>query len=143
MLHVVKGIVGGHELTLETGELAEQANSAVTVRYGDTIVLVTVCVAKESRDIDFFPLTIDFEERHYAAGKIPGGFLRREGRPGQQAILSGRLIDRPLRPLFPKSWRREVQVIATVLSADQENLPDILAVIGASAAVSNSEMPFD
>jgi len=143
MLHVVEGIVGGSKITLEAGELAGQANSAVTVRYHDTIVLVTVCVAKESRDIDFFPLTIDFEERLYAAGKIPGGFLRREGRPSQQAILSGRLIDRPLRPLFPKSWRREVQVIATVLSADQENLPDVLAVIGASAAVSNSEMPFD
>lgn len=144
MLHVVEGIVGGRKLTLETGELAEQANSAVTVYYGDTIVLVTVCLAKESREgVDFLPLTIDFEERLYAAGKIPGGFLRREGRPSQQAILSGRLIDRPLRPLLPKSWRREVQIIATVLSADQENLPDILAIIGASTALFNSDIPFE
>lgn len=104
MLRVVEGTVGGRQLTLETGELAGQANSAITVHYGDTIVLVTVCLAKEPREgIDFFPLTIEFEERLYAAGKIPGGFLRREGRPSQQAILSGRLIDRPLRPLFPKS----------------------------------------
>ena len=144
MLHVVEGIVGGREITLETGELAEQSNSAVTVRYGDTVVLVTVCVAKEPREgVDFLPLSIDFEERLYAAGKIPGGFLRREGRPSQQAILSGRLIDRPLRPLFPKSWRREVQIIATVLSADQENLPDVLAIIGASTALSNSDIPFE
>ncbi len=144
MLHVVEGIVGGRELNIETGELAEQADSAVIVRYGDTVVLVTVCVAKEPREgVDFLPLTIDFEERLYAAGKIPGGFLRREGRPSQQAVLSGRIIDRPLRPLFPKSWRREVQIIATVLSADQENLPDILAIIGASAAIYNSDLPFE
>src|SRR4030042_1493503 len=144
MLHVVEGIVGGRELILGTGELADQANSTITVQYGETVVLVTVCVAEEIREgIDFLPLTIDFEERLYAAGKIPGGFLRREGRPSQQAILSGRLIDRPLRPLFPKSWRREVQIIATVLSADQENLPDVLAVIGASSALYNSDIPFE
>jgi len=144
MSHVVEGLVGGKKLTIETGELAEQADGAVVVRYGDTIVLVTVCVAEEQREgIDFFPLTVDFEERLYAAGKIPGGFLRREGRPSQQAVLSGRLIDRPLRPLFPKTWRREVQLITTVLSADQENLPDILAIIGASSALSLSSMPFE
>ena len=144
MLHVVEGIVGGDKLTLETGEFAAQADSAVTVRYGDTVVMVTVCVAKEPRaGVDFLPLTIDFEERLYAAGKIPGGFLRREGRPSQQAILSGRLIDRPLRPLFPKGFRHEVQIIATVLSADQENLPDVLAIIGASTALSLSEIPFE
>lgn len=143
MLHTVEGILGEDRITLETGELAAQADGAVVVRYGDTVVLVTVCIAKEPRDVDFLPLTIDFEERHYAAGKIPGGFLRREGRPSQQAILSGRLIDRPIRPLLPKVFRREIQVIATVLSADQENLPDVLAIVGASAALSISEMPFD
>src|SRR4030042_5783599 len=144
MLHLGEGIVGVRKLTLETGELAEQANTAVTVRYGDTVVLVTTCAVKEPREgVDFLPLTIDYEERLYAAGKIPGGFLRREGRPSQQAILSCRLIDRPLRPLFPKTWRREIQIIATVLSAAQENLPDVLAVIGASSALYNSDIPFE
>src|SRR4030042_606482 len=143
MLHVVEGIVGGRELILGTGELADQANSTITVQYGETVVLGTVCVAEEIREgIDFLALTIDFEERLYASGKIPGGFLRREGRPSQQATLSSRLIDRPLRPLFPKGFRREVQIIATVLSVDQENLPDVLAITGASTALSLSDIPF-
>ncbi len=135
--------VGGRRLVVETGKLAGQAEAAVTVRYGDTVVLVTVCVAAEPREgVDFLPLTIDYEERLYAAGKIPGGFIRREGRPSQEAILACRLTDRPLRPLLPKEWRRDIQVIVTVLSADQENDPDVLAVIGGSAVLAMSEVPF-
>ena len=137
-------IVGDRTLTLETGKLAGQASGAVIVRYGDTVVLVTVGISDEPREgVDFLPLTIDYEEKLYAAGKIPGGFIRREGRPSEQAILACRLADRPLRPLFPKTWRRDIQIIATVLSADQENDPDTLALIGASAALSISEIPFD
>jgi polyribonucleotide nucleotidyltransferase len=138
------GNVGGRSLIIETGKLAGQASGAVTVRYGDTVVLVTACVSKEPREgVDFLPLTVDYEERLYAAGKIPGGFIRREGRPSEEAILACRLTDRPLRPLLPKEWRNDIQVIATVLSADQENDPDILAVIGGSAALSITEVPFD
>ncbi len=137
------GEVGGRNLTIETGKLAEQANAAVTVRYGDTVVLVTVCLSDEPREGgDFLPLTVDYEERLYAAGKIPGGFIRREGRPSEEATLASRLTDRPLRPLLPKEWRNDIQLIITVLSADQENDPDILAVIGSSAALSMSEIPF-
>jgi len=136
--------VGGRILTIDTGKLAGQASGAVTVRYGDTVVLVTACLSQEPREgIDFLPLTIDYEERLYAAGKIPGGFIRREGRPTQEATLASRLTDRPLRPLLPKEWRRDIQLVVTVLSADQENNPDILAVIGGSAVLSISEVPFD
>jgi polyribonucleotide nucleotidyltransferase len=136
--------VGGRKLTIDTGKLAGQASAAVTSRYGDTVVLVTVCTSDEPREgIDFLPLTIDYEERLYAAGKIPGGFIRREGRPSQEATLASRLTDRPLRPLLPKRWRNEIQIIVTVLSADQENDPDILAVIGGSAALLISPIPFD
>ncbi len=140
----IKGEVGGRSLIIDTGKLAGQASGAVTVRYGDTVVLVTVCVSSEPREGgDFLPLTIDYEERLYAVGKIPGGFIRREGRPTEEAILACRLTDRPLRPLLPKSWRNDIQLIITVLSADQENDPDVLAVIGGSAALSISEVPFD
>ena len=136
--------VGGRSLVIDTGKLAVQANGAVTIRYGDTVILVTACVSSQPREgIDFLPLTIDYEERLYAVGKIPGGFIRREGRPSQEAILADRLTDRPLRPLLPKAWRSEIQLIVTVLSADQENDPDILAVIGGSAALSISEIPFE
>jgi len=136
--------VGGRRLIIDTGKLAGQAAGAVTARYGDTVVLVTVCTSDEPREgINFLPLTIDYEERLYAAGKIPGGFIRREGRPSQEATLASRLTDRPIRPLLPKEWRRDIQLIITVLSADQENDPDILAVIGGSAALSISEVPFD
>ncbi|MFC1911722.1 polyribonucleotide nucleotidyltransferase [Chloroflexota bacterium] len=136
--------VGGRDLIIETGKLAGQANAAVNLRYGDTVVLVTAGISSEPREgIDFLPLTIEYEERLYAAGKIPGGFIRREGRPSEQAILACRLTDRPIRPLLPKGWRNDIQLIATVLSADQENDPDILAVIGSSAALSISEVPFD
>jgi polyribonucleotide nucleotidyltransferase len=136
--------VGGRSLVIETGKLAEQASSAVTVRYGDTVVLVTACISDKPREgIDFLPLTVDYEERLYAAGKIPGGFIRREGRPSEEATLASRLTDRPLRPLLPKGWRNDIQLIVTVLSADRENDPDILAVIGGSAVLSLSQVPFE
>ena len=136
--------VGGRSLIIDTGKLAGQASGAVTVRYGNTVVLVTVCVSSEPREgVDFLPLTVDYEERLYAAGKIPGGFIRREGRPSQEATLASRLTDRPLRPLLPKWWRNDIQLIVTVLSADQENDPDILAVIGSSAVLLMSEVPFE
>ncbi|MEN8615054.1 polyribonucleotide nucleotidyltransferase [Dehalogenimonas sp. THU2] len=136
--------IGGRKLVIESGKMAWQANGAVTLRYGETQVLVTATIAKDAKPgIDFLPLTIEVEERMYAAGRIPGGFIRREGRPSENAILTCRLADRPIRPLLPKSWRREIQVIATVLAADQENDPDVLSVIGASCALGISEMPFE
>jgi polyribonucleotide nucleotidyltransferase len=131
-------------LTIETGKLAEQADSAVTVRYGDTIVLVTACISDEPREgRDFVQLTVDYEERHYSVGKIPGSFIRRESRPSEHATLTCRLTDRSIRPLFHKGVHNDIQVVATVLSVDQENGPDILAVIGASAALTLSSIPFD
>ena len=137
-------VIGERALSIETGKLALQANGAVTVTYGETVVLVTACVSPSPREgIDFLPLTIDYEERLYAAGKIPGSFFRREGRPSQEATLASRLTDRPLRPLIHKGFRNDIQIVITVLSADQENVPDILAIIGASAALSISGMPFD
>jgi polyribonucleotide nucleotidyltransferase len=143
MTESVEGEIGGRRLTIDTGKLAAQADSAVTVRYGDTVVLVTVCVSDEPRgNGDFVHLTVDYEERHYAVGKIPGSFIRREGRPSQEATLAGRLTDRSLRPLFDKNLRNDVQVVVTVLSTDQENDPDILAVSGASAVMTLSSIPF-
>jgi len=139
----VETTINGKPLLIETGTLAQQAGGAVTVRYGDTVVLVTATVSAEPRPLDFFPLTVDYEERLYAAGKIPGSFFRREGRPTTEAILAGRLTDRPIRPLFPKGFRNDVQVIITVLSADQEHDPDVLGTIGASAALMISPIPFD
>jgi polyribonucleotide nucleotidyltransferase len=136
-------VIGGRPLAIETGKLATQADSAVTVRYGDTVVLVTVCISDEPRgNGDFVHLTVDYEERHYAVGKIPGSFIRREGRPSQEATLAARLTDRSLRPLFDKNLRNDVQIVVTVLSTDQENDPDILAVIGASAVLTLSDIPF-
>jgi len=136
--------IAGRTLSLETGLLAEQAYGAVVVRYGDTVVLSTVVGEREPNlAVDFFPLTVDYEEKMYAAGKIPGGFIKREGRPTEAAILAARLTDRPIRPLFPKGYRSEVQVISTVLSADQENDPDILSIIGASAALTLSPIPWE
>ena len=136
--------INGQTLSLETGLLAEQAQGAVMVRYGDTMLLATVDGEREPREgADFFPLAVDVEERMYSAGKIPGGFIKREGRPTDNAILAARLTDRPLRPLFPKGYRAEVQVINTVMSSDQENNPDILSIIGASAALCISPIPFD
>ncbi len=136
--------IGGKSFSLEAGKLAEQADGAVIVRYGDTVVLATAVAAKQPREgADFFPLTVDYEERMYAAGKIPGGFIKRESRPSEAAILAMRLTDRPLRPLFPKGYYNDVQVVLTVLSTDQENDPDILALNGASAALSISHIPFE
>jgi polyribonucleotide nucleotidyltransferase len=135
--------VAGRRLSFETGRVAEQANGAVIVRQGDSVVLSTAVMSKEPREgIDFFPLTCDYEEKLYAAGKIPGAFMRREGRPSEQAIIASRLTDRPLRPLFPEGFRLDVQVISTVLSVDQENDPTILSINGASAALVISDIPF-
>lgn len=143
MPQVFETLLGDRTLFIETGKLANQADGAVTLRYGDTVVLVTACVSDKPREgADFLPLTVDYEERHYAAGKIPGSFIRRESRPSMDAILADRLCDRSLRPLFPKSFRNEIQVIITVLSTDQENDPDILAITGASAALMISPIPF-
>ena len=135
--------VGGKKITLETGRLAKQANGAVLVRCGDTMVLVSATGRTTGREgQDFFPLTVDVEERHYAAGKIPGGFIKRESRPSEKAVLAARQIDRPIRPLFPKGYMNEVHVVATVLSVDLENNYDVLATLGASAALGLSEIPF-
>ena len=140
--HQVSIEIGGRPLTLEMGKIAKQANGAVTARYGDTIVLVTACMASKPSDRDFLPLTVDYRENTYSAGKIPGGFFKREGRPTEKEILVSRLIDRPMRPLFPDSWRTETQVIALVLSADSDNDPDVIAVTAASAAAYCSDLPF-
>jgi polyribonucleotide nucleotidyltransferase len=139
----IKINLNGKIISIETGKIAKQAAGSIVVSCEETVVLVTVTSSKEPREgIDFFPLMVDYEEKFYAAGKIPGGFFKREGRPSKNAILTSRLIDRPLRPLFPKEYRNDVQVIATVLSYDQKNLPDILAMIGASAALWISDIPF-
>ncbi len=140
--HQVQVEVGGRPLTFETGKLAKQANGAVLVKYGDTQLLVTACMDSHTNDRDFLPLTVDYREYTYSAGKIPGGFFKREGRPSEREILISRLIDRPLRPLFPEGWRNETQIVALVLSADSENDPDVIAVTGASAAAFISDLPF-
>jgi polyribonucleotide nucleotidyltransferase len=139
----VQADVGGMPLSIQAGKVAKQSSGAVVVRYGDTIVLVTVVVAKEEKESSFLPLSVEYQEKIYAAGRIPGNYFRREiGRPSEKETLTARLIDRPIRPLFPKEYRREIQVIATVLSMDQENDPDVLAMVGASAALDISEIPF-
>lgn len=136
--------LAGRKLSVTIGKVAEQANGACIVSYGDTVVLVTATASKEPREgIDFFPLSVDFEERLYSVGKIPGGFIKREGRPSEKAILTSRLIDRPIRPLFPEGYRNDVQVIATVLSTEQDCTPDIVAMIGSSIALSISDIPFN
>src|SRR5690625_5053276 len=134
--------INGNKLTVEIGELAKQANGACMVHYGDTSVLSTVTASKEPKDLPFFPLTVNYEERLYAVGKIPGGFIKREGRPSEKAILASRLIDRPIRPLFPEGFRNEVQVISTVMSVDQNCSSEIAAMIGASIALCISDIPF-
>lgn len=142
-MHVWKEELAGRPLIMEIGKVAKQANGSVLVRYGDTVVLVTAVLAAQPREgIDFFPLLVDYEERLYAVGKIPGSFLRREGRPPESAILAARTIDRPLRPLFPKGFRNDVQIVATVLSADPNNPSDTTAMFGASLALTISEIPF-
>ena len=138
------GIGGVNDLVIETGKLAKQANGAVVVHYGDTVVLVTATASKQPREeIDYFPLTVDFEEKLYAAGKIPGGYIKREGRPSEHAVLTSRLIDRPIRPLFPKDYHNDVQIIATALSSDLENPIDVCGIVGASAALCISDIPFN
>ncbi|HEX3543754.1 MAG TPA: polyribonucleotide nucleotidyltransferase [Candidatus Acidoferrum sp.] len=141
--HQVTVEVGGRPLILETGKVAKQANGAIMARYGDTIVLTTACMAHTANDRDFLPLTVDYRENTYSAGKIPGGFFKREGRPSEKEILTSRLIDRPMRPLFPDSWRNETQIVSMVLSADSDNDPDVIAVTGASAACYCSDLPFE
>src|SRR5271170_2466810 len=140
--HQVSVEIGGRALILETGKITKQANGAITARYGDTIVLTTACMSSQANDRDFLPLTVDYRENTYSAGKIPGGFFKREGRPSEREILTSRLIDRQLRPLFPEAWRNETQVVAMVLSADSENDPDVIAVTAASAAAFISDLPF-
>ncbi len=143
MQKTVQCEIGGRTLSIQTGKVAKQASGAAVVQYGDTIVLVTVVGASEVRDAGFLPLTVEYQEKIYAAGRIPGNYFRREiGRPTEKETLTARLIDRPIRPLFPKGWRHETQVIATVLSMDQENDADMLAMIGASAALELSDIPF-
>ncbi len=139
----VEMLLGGRKLVLETGRLAKQANAAVTVRYGDTVILCTVTASTGPKDLDFFPLTVNYEERMYAVGKIPGGFIKREGRPSEKAILSSRLTDRPIRPLFPEGFRNDVQIANIVMSVDQDCPPEIAAMIGTSAALAISDVPFD
>ena len=140
---VASAQVGEKEISFETGAVAKQAHGAVLVRQGDTVVLATAVGRTEGREgADFFPLTVDVEERMYAAGKIPGGFFKREGRAGEKAILTARMVDRPIRPLWPKGYKNEVQVIVTTFSADQVHPHDILAINGASAALMLSPMPF-
>ncbi|MBP2628819.1 MAG: Polyribonucleotide nucleotidyltransferase, partial [Firmicutes bacterium] len=136
--------LGNRTLIIETGKMAKQAGGSVLVRYGDTAVLVTATASAEPREgMDFFPLTVDYDEKLYSVGKIPGGFIKREGRPSESSILAGRLIDRPIRPLFASGFRNDVQVVATVLSIDQNNPPEIPAMIGASCALSISDIPFN
>jgi polyribonucleotide nucleotidyltransferase len=143
MSHTVEIDLGGRQITLETGRMAKQANGAVVVRSGDSVVLVSACMSEEPKpNAGFFPLTVDYREYTYAAGKIPGGFIKREGRPSEKEILTSRLIDRPVRPLFPEGFLHETQIIAMVLSADPEQDPNSLAVVGAGAALAISDIPF-
>jgi polyribonucleotide nucleotidyltransferase len=143
MFEQVSVDLGGRKLTLETGKMARQAHGAITARYGDSVVLATACMDNKATEKDFLPLTVDYREYTYAAGKIPGGFFKREGRPSEREILTSRLTDRPLRPLFPEGWATETQIIAMVLSADSENDPDVVAVTAASAALYVSKIPFN
>lgn len=143
-MHSYSIALGGRTLTMEIGKIAKQANGAVLVRYGDTAVVVAATGTKTPREgVDFFPLTVDFEEKMYAVGKIPGGFIKREGRPAETAILTSRLIDRPIRPMFPEGYHNDVQIVATAVSVDPDNAPDIPAMIGASCALSISDIPFE
>src|SRR5205809_7194895 len=141
-MHTRELTISNKTLRFETGRLAKQAHGSVIVRYGDSVVLVTACRAGSPREgIDFLPLTVDYREYTYASGRIPGGFFKREGKPAEKEVLTSRVIDRPIRPLFPSGWRFETQIIALVLSADAENDTDVLAITGASAALAISEIP--
>jgi polyribonucleotide nucleotidyltransferase len=143
MIYRASAEIGGLEFAIEMGKVAKQSDGAAYVTYGDTVVLVTACAQKKPKEgTDFLPLTVDYRENTYAAGKIPGGFFKREGRPTEKEILTSRLIDRPLRPLFPEGFNNETQVIALVLSADKENDPDVMSITGASTALYCSAIPF-
>ena len=142
-MHRVELRIGHEDLVIESGRIAKQADGAVTVQYGGTVVLVTVVTSKEPKEgVSFLPLSVEYREKTYAAGRIPGGFFKREGRPTEKEILTARLIDRPLRPLFLDGFVNEIQIMAMVLSSDSENDPDILAIVGASAALGISDIPF-
>jgi polyribonucleotide nucleotidyltransferase len=143
MVHQVSVEIGGRLLTFETGKMAKQAHGSVVARYGDTVLLATACMDSKATEKDFLPLTVDYREYTYSAGKIPGGFFKREGRPSEREILTSRMIDRPLRPLFPEGWSTETQIVAMVLSADAENDPDVIGVTTAAAALYISPIPFD
>src|SRR6516162_10054664 len=144
MLQTVEIDLDGQKITLESGKVAKQANGSVLVRSGDSVVLVTACSNEEPKPgASFFPLTVDYREYTYAAGKFPGGFIKREGRPSEKEILTNRIIDRPVRPLFPEGFTNETQVIAMVLSADPERDPSTLAIVGAGAALAISDIPFE
>src|SRR6201989_1065934 len=143
-MHTRELSVGQNTFRFDSGKLAKQAHGSVIVRLGDSVVLVTACHSASPREgIDFLPLTVDYREYTYASGRIPGGFFKREGKPAEKEVLTSRVIDRPIRPLFPAGWRYETQVIALVLSADSENDTDVLAITGASAALAISEIPFE
>ena len=143
MSHTVEIDLNGSKITLETGKVAKQANGSVVVRSGDSVVLVTACSNEDPKvGASFFPLTVDYREYTYAAGKFPGGFIKREGRLSEKEVLTSRLIDRPVRPLFPEGYSNETQIIAMVLSADPERDPSVLAIIGAGAALAISDIPF-
>src|SRR6476659_8979588 len=135
--------LAGRKLEVEVGQLAKQANGAALIRYGDTVVLSTATASKEPKNVDFFPLTVNYEERLYAVGKIPGGFIKREGRPSEKAILASRLIDRPIRPLFADGFRNDVQVISIVMSVDQDCSTEMAAMFGSSLALCTSDIPFE
>ena len=141
---VFKYMLAGRELKVTIGKISELTNGSCLVQYGDTVVMANVTASKEPRQgIDFFPLSVDFEEKLYSVGKIPGGFIKREGRPGEKAILTSRLIDRPIRPLFPKGYRNDVSVTCTVLSVDQDCSPEIAGMIGSSIAIAISDIPWE
>ncbi|MCX6619654.1 MAG: polyribonucleotide nucleotidyltransferase, partial [Acidobacteria bacterium] len=144
MPHTVEIDLDGRIITLETGKVAKQANGSVVVRSGDSVVLVSACASEEPKPgASFFPLTVDYREYTYAAGKFPGGFIKREGRPSEKEILTSRLIDRPIRPLFPEGYTHETQIIGMVLSADPDRDPSTLAMVGAAAALAISDIPFE
>src|SRR2546422_5618403 len=138
----VSTMIGERELSIEVGKLAKQAHGSALVRYGDTVVLATACAAQVREGLNFFPLTVDYRENFYAAGKIPGGFFKREGKPSEREVLNSRMIDRPIRPLFPEGYKNETQVIALVLSADTDIDPSMHAIVGASTALFTSSIPF-
>lgn len=143
MKRVFETTLAGRPLKIETGQLAQLASGSALVRYGDTVVLVTATMSAKPREgIDFFPLSVDFEEKLYSVGKIPGGFIKREGKPSEKAILASRAIDRPLRPLFPKDLRNDVAIVATVMSVEYDNAPEIAAMVGAACALEISHIPF-